>query len=167
MASERGRRFTPGVPRSQPPRVRGRLPFDGTSVYREGVTSSDPVRIDKWIWAARLMKTRGLAAEAVKGGRVQVNGQPSKPSKDVKPGDEIEINFGQGRRITLVVRGTAPRRGPAKEAALLYDETPESAAAREAWVADRRLATPVPSRGVGRPTKKDRRRYESERRGRA
>jgi ribosome-associated heat shock protein Hsp15 len=139
----------------------------GAAVYLEAVTSADPLRIDKWIWAARLMKTRGLAAEAVKGGRVHVNGQAIKPSKDVKPGDEVEINFGQGRRVTVVVLGTAPRRGPAKEAALLYDETPESAKAREDWVAERKLATPMPTRGVGRPTKKDRRRYESERRRRA
>ena len=130
--------------------------------------SSDPLRVDKWLWAARLTKTRGLAADAVKGGRVQVNGQPIKPSKDVRPGDELEMNFGQGRRITVIVRGTSPRRGPASEAALLYDETPESITAREQFVAERRLAAPSPTRGVGRPTKRDRRRYEADRRrGRA
>src|SRR5919206_4657190 len=83
------------------------------------------VRIDKWLWAARLAKTRALAAEAVKGGRVEVNGQRVKPSKDVRPGDQIEVTLGQ-TRMAVVVRGTALRRGPASEAALLYEETDES-----------------------------------------
>jgi ribosome-associated heat shock protein Hsp15 len=73
-----------------------------------------PVRIDKWIWAARLVKTRGLAATAIKGGRVEVNGQRAKPSKEVKAGDRIEVTMSQGRRMTVLVRGTSERRGPAK-----------------------------------------------------
>ncbi|MEA2321055.1 MAG: ribosome-associated heat shock protein Hsp15, partial [Solirubrobacteraceae bacterium] len=85
-------------------------------------TSSEPMRLDKWLWAARLVKTRGLAVEAVNGGRVQLNGQRAKPSKDVRPGDRLEITIGQLRR-TVVIQGTAPRRGPASEAALLYEET--------------------------------------------
>jgi ribosome-associated heat shock protein Hsp15 len=122
------------------------------------------VRIDKWLWAARLAKTRALAAEAVKGGRVEVNGQRVKPSKDVRPGDEIQVTSGPYRR-TVIVTAVAERRGPAKEAALLYEETPESVAAREQVAAQRRLeATPAPRPG-GRPTKRDRRRLES-RRGR-
>jgi ribosome-associated heat shock protein Hsp15 len=114
------------------------------------------VRVDRWLWAARLAKTRSLAAEAVKGGRVQVNGARVKPSREVGPGDELEVTIGQVRR-TVVVRGVAERRGPAKEAALLYEETPESIAARERFVAERRMAAmPAPQRG-GRPTKRDRR----------
>ena len=128
--------------------------------------SSDPVRIDKWLWAARLLKTRSLATDAVTGGRVQVGGQRVKPSKDVKPGDEVEVNFGQGRRIQVIVRGTAQRRGPAKLAEQLYDETPESARAREEHVAERRAAAPpIPVAGAGRPTKRDRRRLDAMRRG--
>ena len=124
------------------------------------------MRIDKWLWAARLLKTRSLATEAVTGGRVQVGGQRVKPSKDVRPGDRVEVNYGQGRRIELVVRGTAERRGPAKVAALLYEETPESARAREEHVAERRAASPpVPVVGAGRPTKRDRRRLDAMRRG--
>jgi ribosome-associated heat shock protein Hsp15 len=114
------------------------------------------VRVDRWLWAARLAKTRPLAAEAVKGGRVEVNGQRVKPSKDVRPGDRLEVTIGQIKRV-VVILGTAERRGPAAEAALLYEETPESIAARERFVAERRMAAmPAPQRG-GRPTKRDRR----------
>ena len=118
-----------------------------------------PVRVDKWLWAARLLKTRALAAEAVKGGRVHVNGNAVKPSREVGPGDRLELTVGQ-RRVVVDVRGTSERRGPAKEAALLYEETPESREAREREAAERRLAQPAgPDRGP-RPTKRDRRRME-------
>lgn len=126
--------------------------------------SDEPVRVDKWLWAARLVKTRPLAAEAVKGGRVQVNGQRIKPSKDVRPGDRLEMTIGEGVQIAVVVRGTAVRRGPASVAALLYDETPESREARERHAAERRLAA-TEVRAGGRPTKRDRRRLDA-RRGR-
>jgi ribosome-associated heat shock protein Hsp15 len=119
----------------------------------------EPLRVDRWLWAARLVKTRALAGEAVKGGRVHVNGQAAKPSKEVRPGDRLEISIGQVRRA-LVVRGTAERRGPAREAALLYEETPESIEAREAAAAERRLAGRSVVNLGGRPTKRDRRRYE-------
>jgi len=122
------------------------------------------VRIDKWLWAARLAKTRSLAAEAVTGGRVEINGQRVKPSKDVRPGDEIEVTTGPYRRV-VIVQALAAKRGPAKEAALLYEETAESIAARERLAAQRRLeAAPRPQPG-GRPTKRDRRRLDA-RRGR-
>lgn len=123
----------------------------------------DPVerlRIDKWLWAARLLKTRALAAEAVKGGRVQVDGQRVKPSREVGPGDRLEVTIGQSRR-TVVVRGVAPRRGPASEAALLYEETAESIAERERLAAERRLAVAPGADLGGRPTKRDRRRFEA------
>jgi len=122
------------------------------------------VRVDKWLWAARLAKTRGLATEAVKGGRVEVNGQRVKPARDLRPGDRVEITTGPYRRELVVVE-LAERRVSAKEAALLYEETPESVAAREQLAAERRLsATSAPQPG-GRPTKRDRRRLEA-RRGR-
>jgi len=122
------------------------------------------VRVDKWLWAARLMKTRALAAEAVKGGRVEINGQRVKPSKDVGPGDEIEVTTGPYRR-TVIVRGLAERRGPATEAALLYEETAESIAERQRLAAERRLEAPPRPQPGGRPTKRDRRRLDA-RRGR-
>ena len=119
------------------------------------------MRIDKWLWTARLFKTRGLAAEAVKGGRVHVNGVAAKPSREVAPGDELEITIGPMRR-TVIVRGAAERRVSAPEAAGLYDETPESIAEREHQRELRRLEGPL---NLGaRPTKRDRRRYDAGRR---
>jgi ribosome-associated heat shock protein Hsp15 len=123
---------------------------------------SEPVRVDKWLWAARLAKTRPLAVEAVSGGRVQVNGQRVKASRDVKPGDRLEITLPQGARMALEVRGTALRRLSASEAVLLYDETEESREAREQHAAERRLAAPRVEPGA-RPTKRDRRRFEATR----
>lgn len=122
-----------------------------------------PVRVDKWLWAARLVKTRALAADAVKGGRVHVNGRAVKPSREVSTGDRLEITLGQ-TRLALVVLATAERRGPASEAALLYKETAESREERERRAAERRLAAPA---NLGaRPTKRDRRRYEQAARAR-
>jgi ribosome-associated heat shock protein Hsp15 len=118
------------------------------------------LRIDKWLWAARFFKTRTLAAEAVKGGRVQVDGQRAKPSREIGRGDRLEITIGQTRRAVLVL-GVAARRGPAAEAALLYEETPDSIAEREALAAQRRLAQ-LPGADLGaRPTKRDRRRFDA------
>jgi ribosome-associated heat shock protein Hsp15 len=118
--------------------------------------SAEPVRVDKWLWAARLLKTRALAAEAVKGGRVHVNGSAVKPSRDLRPGDLLELTLGP-RRLAVVVRATSERRGPAKEAALLYEETPESLAAREQYGEQRRLERIAEPDYGGRPTKRDRR----------
>lgn len=121
------------------------------------------MRVDKWLWASRLIKTRSLAADAVKGGRVQVNGQRAKPSKEIGPGDELEVTIGQVRR-TVVVRGVAEQRRPAKEAVLLYEETPESVAARELESERRRMSSPPPGADLGaRPTKRDRRRLDATR----
>jgi ribosome-associated heat shock protein Hsp15 len=118
-----------------------------------------PLRVDKWLWAARLAKTRVSATEAVKGGRVHVNGQAVKPSRDVGPGDRLEITKGQ-LRLTVVVTATAERRGSAADAARLYEETPESRHAREQAATQRRLMQPATSDLGARPTKRDRRRYE-------
>jgi ribosome-associated heat shock protein Hsp15 len=118
------------------------------------------MRIDKWLWTARLFKTRGLAAEAARGGRVHVNGVAVKPSREVAPGDELAITLGPVRR-TVVVRGAAERRVSAAEAATLYEETEESVAERERQAELRRLAGPL---DLGaRPTKRDRRRYDARR----
>jgi ribosome-associated heat shock protein Hsp15 len=116
------------------------------------------VRVDKWLWVARLTKTRTLAADAVKAGRVKVNGVTAKPSKEVAPGDHVELRTGPLRR-ELIVLGAAPRRGPAAEAAKLYEETRESVEAREREAAERRLWRAEGGEG-GRPTKRDRRLLE-------
>jgi ribosome-associated heat shock protein Hsp15 len=116
------------------------------------------MRVDKWLWTARLFKTRGLAASAVTGGRVHVNGLAVKPSREVRLGDELEITIGTARR-TVIVRGAAERRVSAANATGLYDETEESVAERERQAAMRRLAGPI---NLGRrPTKRDRRRYDA------
>lgn len=121
----------------------------------------DPVRVDKWLWAARLVKTRALAAEAVKGGRVHLDGARVKPSREIRGGERLELVTGDVRR-TVVVLGTARHRGPAKVAELLYEETPESVAAREQRTAERRTfwAAHRPAGGA-RPTKRDRRRFDA------
>jgi ribosome-associated heat shock protein Hsp15 len=118
---------------------------------------SDRVRIDKWLWAARFFKTRSQATEAVDGGKVEVNGVRVKPSKDLKVGDDLRLRLGP-YEYRLVVRALADRRGSASVAQSLYDETPESVAAREKLREDHRLAPAMfVYEDKGRPTKKDRR----------
>ncbi len=122
------------------------------------------MRIDKWLWAARFFKTRGVATEAVTGGHVHVNGERVKPARDVKVGDRLEIRRGQ-QRFTVVVTRLADRRGSATAAAELYEETPESIAEREKRRDERRLSKPLGADLSERPTKRDRRRLDSLRRG--
>ena len=99
-------------------------------------------RIDRWLWAARFYKTRGLATEAVAGGRVRLNDERVKPAKEVHPGDRVEVRVAQTAR-TVVVSALAEKRGSASVAATLYEETPESRAAREQNALERRLASPL------------------------
>ncbi len=123
------------------------------------------VRLDKWLWAARFYKTRALATEAVNGGRVHVNGQRVKPAREVREGDEIQITRPGATPMVIHVRGLSNRRGPATEAQALYEETPESEAAREHDRLMRKTAPPPPGAELGaRPTKRDRRRYDEARR---
>ena len=117
------------------------------------------IRLDRWLWAARLFKTRALAARAIAAGRVQVNGARAKAAKAVQVGDRVRVRKGP-YEFQLVVRGLSARRGPGSEAAALYEETAESRAARDALAAQLKvIPTPV-YRGKGRPTKKDRRALE-------
>ena len=117
------------------------------------------IRLDRWLWAARLFKTRALAARAIAAGRVQVNGARAKAAKAVQVGDRVRVRRAP-YEFQLVVRGLSERRGPASEAAALYEETAESRAARDALAAQLK-ANPTPVyRGKGRPTKKDRRAIE-------
>ncbi len=119
--------------------------------------ASDPPRLDKWLWAARFFKTRGLANEQVGKGRVSINGQPAKPSRSVRVGDLIGFQQESVQRCVKVL-ALSHVRGPASVAQLLYEETAESVAARELAAQQRRLA-PEPSSTIeeGRPTKRDRR----------
>ncbi len=114
------------------------------------------VRIDKWLWAARFFKTRSLAAEAVAGGKVKVNGERVKAAKGIRIGDELRIQLGPFEHC-LQIRNLSDRRGSASVAALLYEESQASKAARET-LATQLVATKVLyPRGEGRPTKKARR----------
>lgn len=126
-------------------------------------TSGVLMRVDKWLWTARLFKTRALAAASVRGGRVHVNGVAVKPSRDVAAGDQLEITIGPVRR-TVIVRGAAERRVSAAQAADLYEETEHSVAERERQAELYRLGGPVDL--GGRPTKRDRRRYDATKRSR-
>jgi ribosome-associated heat shock protein Hsp15 len=116
----------------------------------------EQLRIDKWLWAARFFKTRSLAAEAVAGGKVEINGARAKPSRAIHPGDQVSIRRGS-YEWAVIVMGVAARRGPAPEAQQLYQETEESIRKREAAAAQLKLERPPESDSSGRPSKKDRR----------
>jgi ribosome-associated heat shock protein Hsp15 len=120
-----------------------------------GGTGGEPVRLDRWLWAARFYKSRGLAHDACEGGKVDVNGQAAKPSRDVRLGDRVRITLGEWRR-ELVVRGLAERRGPAAEARTLYDDMSPPPPPRARRPPPAVLRPP----GLGRPTKRERRLIE-------
>jgi len=122
------------------------------------------MRVDKWLWAARFFKTRGLAQQAIEAGRVRLGGERVKPARELKPGDRLEVAVGD-QRWELVVQGLSKRRGPASEARRLYEEIDASRLRREATLAERRRMV-EPARALhGRPTKRDRRVLERLRRG--
>jgi ribosome-associated heat shock protein Hsp15 len=117
------------------------------------------LRLDKWLWAARFFKTRGLAQQAIESGRVTLNAQRVKSSHALKLADAVVVRVGDFQ-WEVVVKGLSERRGPAAEARKLYDETSESRAERERRLDLRRLS-PEPAAGIkGRPTKRDRRRLD-------
>jgi ribosome-associated heat shock protein Hsp15 len=116
------------------------------------------MRLDKWLWVARFFKTRQLAVAAVNGGKVHLNGQRSKPGKDLRPGDRLCIHKG-ALEWELEVVALATQRRPAKEAALLYREADTSQARRAALLEEQRLLRQAgEAPGGPRPTKRDRRR---------
>lgn len=119
------------------------------------------IRLDKWLWAARLYKTRALAAATVERGWVTVNDAPAKPGREVRPGDRIGVKSAGLPWRRFVVTGLSALRGPAAVAQTLYAETDESRAARTQALEQRRLA-PEPASNLkhGRPTKVDRREIE-------
>jgi ribosome-associated heat shock protein Hsp15 len=116
----------------------------------------EPVRVDKWLWAARFFKTRQLAAGAIAGGRVEVNGARAKHAKTVRPGDAIRLRLGPYEHL-LTVTALSARRGPASEAARLYAEDPEGKARRLHLAEQHRLAAHAFTNGEGKPSKKERR----------
>ncbi len=114
------------------------------------------MRLDKWLWAARFFKTRSLAAEAIRGGKVHVNGQRVKPSKEITVGSRIEITK-EPYTWEITVVALNQQRRPAKEAVTLYEETPESHARRQAEVARRRAEKEAAGHPLRRPDKRQRR----------
>jgi ribosome-associated heat shock protein Hsp15 len=115
------------------------------------------IRIDRWLWAARFFKTRALAQAAIRGGHVQLNGARVKPSRELKVGDRLSIARGV-ERFEIEVRGLSEKRGPAKVAAELYEESAASAARREAEREERRLQRQIVTGPERRPDKRARRR---------
>src|SRR3954469_20236745 len=115
------------------------------------------VRLDKWLWAARFFKTRSLAAEAVTGGKITMRGDRVKPARPLQVGDEIAIRLGPYEHV-VQVRALSNRRGPASVAATLYEETPDSLAARTRLAEQLRMApAALVYEDKVRPTKRDRR----------
>ncbi|HEV8720872.1 MAG TPA: S4 domain-containing protein [Candidatus Binatia bacterium] len=114
------------------------------------------LRLDKWLWAARFFKTRSLAAEAITGGKVNVNGNRAKPSRVVRVGETVSIRRGP-YEWTIIVKDISRSRGPAAQAQRLYEETEESARERETAIGQLTLERPLEFDSSGRPSKKDRR----------
>lgn len=117
---------------------------------------TDTVRIDKWLWAARFFKTRSLAATAVNGGKVQLNGNRAKPARALKAGDQLRIHKG-GFEYAVTVLELSERRGSATIAQTLYQESEDSIRRREALKEQHRLAASSTPRPHGKPDKKARR----------
>lgn len=119
-------------------------------------TDESDYRLDKWLWAARFFKTRALAAEAIDGGKVTVNGERAKRSRRLHVGDEMAIRLGPYEH-RIVVQSLSARRGPASEAASLYRETDASITARERLTREMKASQPLFVHGEGKPDKKERR----------
>jgi len=123
--------------------------------------TEEKVRIDKWLWAARFFKTRSMAAQAVSGGKVHVNGARVKPARIVVTGEELRIRRGE-MEFAVIVQGISSKRRPAKEAQLLYEETEASLELREAMRQKKKFAAAGRMYGpMKRPDKKDRRKIRS------
>ena len=121
-----------------------------------GPPAGEPARLDRWLWAARFFKTRALAAAAIAGGRVHVNGAKVKRARALRVGDQVRVRLGPYEHV-LTVRALSVHRGPAAVAATLYEEEPAAKARRVLLAEQHRLATVSFTRGEGKPSKKQRR----------
>ncbi len=118
---------------------------------------NNAVRLDKWLWAARFYKTRALATEAIKGGKVHLNNQRVKPSHHAETGHSVRIKK-ESIEQTVIIKELSGKRGPAKVAQTLYEETAESIELREKLLQERKAAfAGMPQYASRRPSKKDRR----------
>lgn len=116
-------------------------------------------RLDKWLWAARFFKTRSLAAEALAGGKVKLNGNTAKPAREIKVGDVLDLTIGH-TQWTVSVAALNEYRRPASEAQQLYAETEESRLRRE-QASETQAIAPTPGTDLkGRPTKRARRQIQ-------
>jgi len=131
---------------------------------REDDEKEERHRLDKWLWCTRFFKTRSLAAQAVTGGRVHLNGERVKAAHVVRVGDRISLNL-EGLKAEFDVLGLPARRGPAPEARTHYGETPESATRREQLREQHRLAQMSRPRPDTRPDKRERRKLVKFQRG--
>ena len=116
------------------------------------------VRMDKWLWAARLFKTRSLAADAIKGGKVKVDDNPVKPSREVKEGDIIQVQIEQLHKVVEVKTVVKNRVSPKQVSEVYNDLTPKEEYERIEFM--RAYKAEWRDRGAGRPTKKERRMIE-------
>jgi ribosome-associated heat shock protein Hsp15 len=116
--------------------------------------SADALRVDRWLWCTRFFKSRSLATEAVRAGHVRLNGQRTKPARDVSPGDRLSIQKGDVE-FEIAVKAIPVRRGPAVEAARCYEEFDDSVVRREQARRARPLFAQPPTRG--KPDKRTRR----------
>ena len=121
------------------------------------------MRLDKWLWAARFYKTRGLSADAIDAGKIEVNGERAKRARLVQSGDRLKIRIGPYEHL-ITVKDVSEKRGSAPIAQALYEEDPESRKAREVMAAHVRAMNANSGYESGRPTKKDRREIERLRR---
>lgn len=124
----------------------------------KGATGDDagPVRLDKWLWAARFFKTRSLASQAIAAGHVRIGGNRAKAAHALRVGQECSVVIGPYTHVVTVRALSGVRRG-APEARLLYEETPQSLAAREALAAMLKAERTAFSPAIARPSKRDRR----------
>ncbi len=115
-----------------------------------------PVRLDKWLWAARFFKTRSVAREAISGGKVHLNGNRSKPGRNLNVGDELRIQRGEDE-YTITIVELSIRRGPATVARTLFEESDENRLKREKLAEERRLEHQQHATRERRPDKRQRR----------
>jgi len=119
--------------------------------------AADRLRVDRWLWCARLFKSRSAAAEAVRGGHVRLNGQRVKPAHAVKVGDALQVELPQSAQRELAIASIPVRRGPAPEAARAYVESPESIERRRRAAEERAARTVFMPPTAGKPDKRTRR----------
>lgn len=117
---------------------------------------TEPIRIDKWLWAARFFKTRSLATDAVDGGKVKLNGERCKPARNLQMGDLLDIDNGSNA-WQVRVAGLSAQRGPAAVARQLYEETEAGLQKRQQAAEQRQFFADPGAEMRGRPTKRDRR----------